>query len=278
MIIKSYSKINLTLRVNSKTRNGLHEIQTLYSWINLIDKIKIIKVKKNKEKISFKGPFAKLVKDKNNSVYRVLKKLRELNLISNYYSIEITKNIPVFAGLGGGTSNAAFILKHLVKSKINNSLLNKLKKVVGSDLKLFFKDQGFLKKLGTIIDIKKKYKFSFILIQPKIRCSTKEIYSRVKNFSVKEKFNKNVTKSKNTFLDYLSKSENDLQFIVEKKHPLIKRLLKDIKNEKGCHFSRMTGSGSVCYGLFRDQIIAKKALNKLKSKYPKFWFSLAKTV
>ena len=93
MIIKSYSKINLTLRVNSKSRNGLHEIQTLYSWINLIDIIKIIKVKKDKEKISFKGPFAKLVKDKDNSVYNLLKKLRELNLISNYYSIEITKNI-----------------------------------------------------------------------------------------------------------------------------------------------------------------------------------------
>ncbi len=278
MIIKSYSKINLTLRVNSKSRNGLHEIQTLYSWINLIDIIKIIKVKKEEEKISFKGPFAKLVKDKDNSVYNVLKKLRELNLISNYYSIEITKNIPVFGGLGGGTSNAAFILKYLLKTKINNSLLNKLKKVIGSDLKLFFKDYGFLKNLRTIIEIKKKFKFSFILIQPKIRCSTKEIYSRVKNFSLKEKFNRNIAKSKNAFLDYLSKGENDLQFIVEKKHPLIKKLLKDIKNEKGCHFSRMTGSGSVCYGLFKDQIVAKKALNNLKNKYPKFWFSLAKTV
>ncbi len=278
MIIKSYSKINLTLKVNSKSRNGLHEIQTLYSWINLIDKIKIIKVKKDKEKISFKGPFAKLVKNKNNSVYKVIKKLRELNLISNYYSIEITKNIPVFGGLGGGTSNAAFLLKYLLRSKINNSLLNKFKNVIGSDLRLFFKDQGFLKNLRTIIEVKKKYKFSFILIQPKIRCSTREIYSRVKNFSIKKKFNTSILKSKKIFLDYLSKGENDLQFIVEKKYPLIKRLLKDIKNEEGCHFSRMTGSGSVCYGLFRDQIVAKKALNKLKNKYPKFWFSLAKTV
>ena len=278
MIIKSYSKINLTLRVNSKSRNGLHEIQTLYSWINLIDIIKIIKVKKEEEKISFKGPFAKLVKDKDNSVYNVLKKLRELNLISNYYSIEITKNIPVFGGLGGGTSNAAFILKYLLKTKINNSLLNKLKKVIGSDLKLFFKDYGFLKNLRTIIEIKKKFKFSFILIQPKIRCSTKEIYSRVKNFSLKEKFNRNIAKSKNAFLDYLSKGENDLQFIVEKKHPLIKKLLKDIKNEKGCHFSRMTGSGSVCYGVFKSKKSAKAALNSIRSKYPNYWLSVAKTI
>ena len=70
----------------------------------------------------------------------------------------------------------------------------------------------------------------------------------------------------------------ELQFIAERKYPIIKRLLEDIERQKGCHFSRLTGSGSVCYGLFGDQIVAKKALNKLKSKYPKFWFSLAKTV
>ena len=51
MIIKSYSKINLTLKVNSKSKNGIHEIQTLYSWINLIDKISIVEIKKNKDKI-----------------------------------------------------------------------------------------------------------------------------------------------------------------------------------------------------------------------------------
>ena len=123
MIIKSYSKINLTLKVNSKSKNGIHEIQTLYSWINLIDKISIVEIKKNKDKIIFKGPFAKLVKNRNNTVYKLLKKLRELNLISNYYSVVITKNIPVFSGLGGGTGNAAFILKYLLKGKINKVLL-----------------------------------------------------------------------------------------------------------------------------------------------------------
>ena len=278
MVINSFAKINLTLKVNSKSKNGLHEVQTLYSWINLFDKINVTEIKKNKDRITFIGPFAKLVKKKNNTVYNLLKKLRELNLIYNYYSIVITKNIPVFSGLGGGTSNAAFILNYLLKSKINNILLNKLEKVIGTDLKLFFNNHGYLKNLRTIVSIKKKHKFCFLLIQPKIKCSTKKIYSKVKKFSAKESLNKNIIKSKIKFLDYLSKSRNDLQFIVEREYPIIKKLLKDIKNEKGCHFSRLTGTGSVCYGLFRDQIFAKKALYNLKNKYPKFWFSLAKTV
>ena len=63
-----------------------------------------------------------------------------------------------------------------------------------------------------------------------------------------------------------------------KKYPSIKKLLLSIQKERGCHISRMTGSGSVCYGLFKNQIDAKKALYNLKIKYPNFWVSFAKTV
>ena len=59
---------------------------------------------------------------------------------------------------------------------------------------------------------------------------------------------------------------------------LTKELLSSIKNEKGCYFSRMTGSGSVCYGLFNNQAVAKRAYINLKKQHPKLWFSLAKTV
>ena len=278
MFIKSYSKINLALKVNYKSKNGLHEIQSFYCWINLFDKIKINKIKKKKDIINFIGPFAKFIKKKNNTVFKLLNKLRELNLISSCYSIQVTNNIPVFAGLGGGTSNAAFILNYLLKKKIKNSLLNKFEDIIGTDLKLFSKKQGFLKDLKTIIDIKNKQTFYFVLMKPKITCSTREIYSKVKKVSKKERFNKNLVNSRNEFLNYLSKSRNDLQYIVEREYPLIKKILTEIKNEKGCYFSRMTGSGSVCYGLFKDQNDAKKALYNLKNKHPKFWLTLAKTV
>jgi len=89
---------------------------------------------------------------------------------------------------------------------------------------------------------------------------------------------KNKINPKIKFISFLSKSTNELQFIVENKYPIIKELLMNIKNEKGCYFSRITGSGSVCYGLFDNRINAKKALNNLKIKYPKFWSRVAKTV
>ncbi len=277
MVIKSYSKINLSLNVNSKRRKGLHEIQSLYCLINLFDEIKIIKTI-NKDKIIFKGPFKKFIKKDNNTVYNLLKILRKSNLISNYYSITVKKNIPVFGGLGGGTSNAAFILRHLIKDNLKKNILTSLEGTIGSDLKLFFQRQGFVKNLKTIIELNRKHNFYFVLIQPNFKCSTKKIYSKVKKFSKKVRFNKILFKNRVKFLEYLCKSRNDLQFIVERKHPIMKKLLTDIKNKKGCQISRMTGSGSVCYGLFSNKIVAKNALNKLKRIYPKFWFKLAKTV
>ena len=152
MNIKSYSKINLALKVNSKSKNGLHEIQSLYCWINLFDKITINKIKNDKDTIRFKGPFGKLV-NRDNSGSSLLKKMRELKLISNYYSITVIKNIPVFGGLGGGTSNAAFILKchpYLETNSVKNGISTSLIKLLqNSKSSLFHAFQKFIASLGS---------------------------------------------------------------------------------------------------------------------------------
>jgi 4-diphosphocytidyl-2-C-methyl-D-erythritol kinase len=278
MVLKSYSKINLSLNVNSKLRSGLHEIQSYYCLINLSDTIKISKIRKKKDKIVFKGSFSKSIKKSNNSIRNLLNLLRNFKLISNYYSVTIVKNIPVFSGLGGGTSNAAFVLKFLLKGRITKNILGKFEKLIGSDLRLFFYKQGFLENLKTIKILKKKQKLIFLLIRPNINCSTREIYSKVKRYSKKTKYSFNKINTKKNFISYISTKKNELQSIVEKKYPKIKTLLTDISIEKGCYFSRMSGSGSVCYGLFNSESNAKKAFTKIKTRYPKFWLSIAKTV
>ena len=161
MVLSSYAKINLTLKVNNKRKNNLHEIQTYFCLIDLKDKIKLIKTKEKKDKVFFNGPFSKLVNKSNNTVLNLLKFLRNLKLIKGNYFITVTKNIPVSSGLGGGTGNAACIIKYLFKKKINNKLLNSIEGKIGSDLKIFFHNQGFLKSLSSIIDFKKKTKVIF---------------------------------------------------------------------------------------------------------------------
>ena len=118
MVLSSYSKINLSLIVNSKQKSGLHNIQSYFCLINLKDKIKIKKIDEKSDKINFTGPFSKLINKKDNSIKSVLLLLRKLKLISSCYSVVVKKNIPVFAGLGGGTGNAFTVMKYVLRKKL----------------------------------------------------------------------------------------------------------------------------------------------------------------
>ena len=247
--------------------------------VNLFDKIIIKKLhKRKKDDISFIGSQSKFIKKSNNSVQKVLNLMRKDKLIHHYYSVKVFKNIPVFAGLGGGTSNAATIFNFLQKKTKKRFNLNKIINHIGTDFRLFLSSQGCLNNLKTVINFKKKHKLYFLVVYPKIRCSTKKIYSLLKKYSLKREFSQKKIRNKNYFINYLLDSKNDLQSLVEKKHPVIKRLITNINTEKGCYFSRMSGSGSACYGLFTNEKCSKVALKKLRKKYPKFWFSIAKTI
>jgi 4-diphosphocytidyl-2-C-methyl-D-erythritol kinase len=278
MILKSFSKINLSLSVNKKLKKGLHQIQSYFCLISLYDLIEIKKINGEKDIIKFTGKFAKHVDSKKNSILDTLTILREQNIITNYYSVIINKKIPVFAGLGGGTSNAVSLIKHFAKKKINKNLLNILYKKIGSDLKLFFYNQGFLKSLKIVKSFKKKHNLFFLVIYPNVISSTKYVYSKVNNYSSISNYSFNKINNKQKFIDFLINANNDLQSIVENKYPIVKKLVSEIKQKKGCYFSRMTGSGSVCYGVFISEKTTKAALIRIKLKYPNFFFSVAKTI
>jgi len=279
MKIKSFAKINLTLNVGKKLNSGLHNIQTNSILIDLHDQIKIKKNKKNKDKIIFKGPFSKSVKKNNNTILNTLKILRNLKKAVNYYDIEVKKNIPVFSGLGGGTSNSYFVLKKILKNKkIDKKTFKIIEKKVGSDIKLFHFKQVFQKNLNTIISYKKNFNLYLLLIYPYINCSTKRIYSKVKKVSKFSRLNYSNLKKIDKFLKYISRDKNDLQKIVENGHPEVTKILKNLQLQKGCCLSRMTGSGSVCYGIFKNRrstYLAAKNFNKI---FPNYWHAIAKTI
>ncbi len=279
MLIKSFSKINLTLSVNQKLKKErLHNIQSYFCLIDLFDQIEINKLKGQKDVIRFKGKFAKLINKKDNTIIKVLKILRNEKIISNFYSILVKKKIPVFSGMGGGTGNAVSLAKLLTNDNISEKLLKIFNKKIGSDFKLFFYKQGFLRNLNTVSKFRRKYKLHFLLVYPNIKSSTKLVYSKVKKNSSKDKYNFTKINEKSKFIKFLVDKNNDLQTIVENQNPVIKRLISEIKQKKGCHFSRMSGSGSVCYGVFKSERSAKSALKMIKIKYPKFWLSVAKTI
>ena len=279
-MIKSYSKINLFLKVLKKNNDGLHRIQSSVMLLQLHDNISIKKTDKNKDNIKFIGKFKKNINRKVNTISKSLSLLRKHNLINREkkYKITINKKIPVFAGLGGGTSNAVFTIKHFLKNKINEKLLRMFEEKIGSDFRLFFFKHSFQQSLKKILKFKKKYILYFVLVYPNINSSSKEVYSKVKIFNSPLKKDLSRIDSKKTYIDFIKNEKNDLQKIVETKHKKIRKILNLIKIQKNCLFSRMTGSGSVCFGVFSGRKSAKQGLITIQKKLPNCWCVLTKSI
>jgi 4-diphosphocytidyl-2-C-methyl-D-erythritol kinase len=279
-MIKSYSKINLFLKIFKKIPDGLHDIQSSAMLLDLHDRITIRSINKRRDELKFIGEFSKNINIKNNSIIKSLKLLRQYSLISKKkkYKIIVEKKIPVFAGLGGGTSNAVFLIKYFLKNKIREKLIKIFEKEIGSDFRLFFYKHTFQKNLKKVLKFKKRYTFNFILVYPNINCSTKQIYTKVNKFNLPLKNDLSKIRSKNKYLHFLQLETNDLQNIVEKKYSRIKKILNLIKLQKNCLFSRMTGSGSVCFGVFLDEKSANLSLGVIKKKFPYYRCIIAKSI
>jgi len=279
-MIKSYCKLNLFLKVTKKLNNGLHNIQSNTVLINLYDKIIISPTSNKNDKVIFKGKFKKYINKNNNSITQTLSILRKNKYIDNdkKFKIVVDKKIPTFSGLGGGTSNAAYLISYFLKKKLKNKLLKLLEKKIGSDLRLFLFKSVVQKSLFKIEERKKNFKFFFILVLPKIKCSTKIIFSKVKKYSKKIQFKSNNFKSSKKYINFLKKERNDLQQIVIKKHKKIQSILDLISAQRNCHYSRITGSGSVCYGMFTDKKSAILGMQTIKKKLPTYWSLITKTI
>ena len=279
-MLKSYAKINLFLKVLKKNNKGLHNIQSSVMLLGLHDNISLRNINKKKDYIKFIGPFKKDINKKKNTITKSLSLLRQNNLIDQKkkYKIIVNKKIPVFAGLGGGTSNAVFLIKYFLKNKLSNRLLKIFEEKIGSDFRLFFFNHSFQKNLEKILKFKNKYVFNFILVYPNINSSTKEVYKKVKKFNLPLKYDLSRIDSTAKYIKFIKNEKNDLQEIVQTKHEKIKKILDLIKSQKNCLFSRMTGSGSICFGVFSNKKSANQGLIKIKKKLPNCWCVLTKSI
>ncbi len=112
---KSHAKINLNLNVIGKTKN-LHKLQSIISLISLYDEISLRQIDSHKHKILFKGKFSKKITSRN-TIYKTLSILEKKRLLKKKYLVIIKKNIPFKSGMGGGSMNAATLIKIFMKKK-----------------------------------------------------------------------------------------------------------------------------------------------------------------
>ena len=282
--IKSYCKINLSLKVLQKLNSGYHNIISLITFCDLHDVISISRIRNLKDEISFSGKFKKGINKKSNTITKVLNLLRSIKLLENQaFKINVRKNIPHGSGLGGGSSNAADLLNYFnskMKLKLSKNKIKKLAGQIGFDALVNLKKRNtFLTgKRGEILRLNQKFKLNLLIVYPNLICLTKKIYERNRKINLSKAQSIFYIKNNKKLINLLKNENNDLEKTVIKIYPKVKKLIDCIKSQKGCYFSRITGSGSACIGIFSNMKNAIYAQKLIKLKYPKYWCAVSKTI
>tara|TARA_Y100000996_G_scaffold306379_1_gene243282 strand:- start:11156 stop:11956 length:801 start_codon:yes stop_codon:yes gene_type:complete len=247
MILYPNAKINIGLNIIEKLNTGFHKIESCFIPISLYD---IIEIHENKiNKLSLSG--IKIDGDTSeNIIFKTLNKFRS----NSKFKIHLHKNIPIGAGLGGGSSDAAFILKYLnekFKEFNYDQLLNEANKI-GSDCPFFiYNGSKYVTNTGNKFenintDLSKK---KIIIINPKISINTgtafKNILPKTPKYNLKEVLeNENIENWKK----YIKNDFEDYVFSKIKSSINIKKYLFEI----GAKFVGLSGSGSCIYGIFNE--------------------------
>jgi len=263
VLIDSYAKINLSLRVLSKRPDGYHEIETLFSTIDLHDSLKFALTKKPAVKIL--SNIAELCSE-NNLAYLISQRIRADFGIKAGLEIHIEKRIPVAAGLGGGSSNAAvtfLALRKLFQIEMDEEYMQSVAAEYGSDINFFF--IGGLAKgssRGEIItplpDLDEQ---ELLLVNPGITISSSEAYQLA---------DKEIIECPSSGLWF-----NDLEAGIRKKYHVVDNILLDLKLN-GANEFMMSGSGPTCIGRFQDKLKQRSVLKYFRSK--NMWCRIVRTL
>ena len=276
--IKSYAKLNMALNVTGRT-SKLHKIESIISFIDLYDLIYLKIINRKNHKVSFVGKFSKGI-TKKNTVLSLLKLLDQKKLLKNKkFKIKIIKNIPQKAGMGGGSMNAASLINFFISKKIikiQRKELLKLCKLIGSDVLLGINPTNtIISSNGKIKKYTQNIKFYTLIVKPNFGCSTKYIFSKVRNFS-KSKFN--FPKKSMFSPNYLKNLDNDLESIAFENYSKLKKIKSYLITISNVIFVRMSGSGSSIVAYFLSKKASIVALKQFKRKFNSHWCITSKTI
>jgi 4-diphosphocytidyl-2-C-methyl-D-erythritol kinase len=253
MVIFPNCKINLGLWVTEKLRDGYHAIETIFFPVPISDILEIIPAAGGKTEITVSG-IDVAVNQEDNICIKAWKIIDEEFHIGPV-QIYLHKQIPTGAGLGGGSSDAAFTLKalnQLFKLGLNNFKLKRFAFKLGMDCPFFIDNKpAYATGKGEVLtpvglSLSGMY---LSLVKPPVDVSTTEAYARVKPVKRSNTLNEVLSFPIETWKEKLN---NDFEYSVFAAHPEI-REIKETLYSKGALYASMSGSGSSVYGLFWEE-------------------------
>ncbi|MEO2509124.1 4-(cytidine 5'-diphospho)-2-C-methyl-D-erythritol kinase [Clostridium paraputrificum] len=268
---KAYAKVNITLDVMGKREDGYHLLKMIMQNIDIYDVITIEKIESGIE-ITCNKPYVPT--DERNLAYKAAKLFKDTFNITSGVSINIKKNIPVAAGLAGGSTDCAAVLKimnKLFQVNADNEKLMELGVKLGADVPYCI-DGGtaLCQGIGEILTPLKPFKNHIIvLVKPPFGVSTKEVYKnfdlgRVKNHPETDKV---ITYMNEDNLYEVAKNmKNLLENVTLKKHKVISSIKSEMES-LGAIKAMMSGSGPTVFAFFDDMMKAQRCYDEMKKKY-----------
>ena len=282
MAIPSYAKINLYLKIGKKLGSGYHNIQSVMQKIELSDNISLEPL--NEDKIIVESTNKEIGNEKNLA-YKAALLLKKKFKVRQGVKIFIEKNIPLEAGLGGGSSDAATALMNLNKLwglKLKEKQLIDAAAQIGSDAPFFIGENAALVEgIGDKIKrIKKSFSINIVLINPGFRVSTKWAYSAFDRQKPKIKTKADINNlvkaiEKKDIKEIANNLHNDFEPIVMKKYKIISDIKTNLLRNDALN-ACVSGSGPTVFGIFNSIYEAREAFFKIQYDYP-FVF-LTKTI
>lgn len=276
MKIRAPAKINLTLRVVGKRADGYHLLDTIMVPVSLYDEIVIRKIRPAAKKrllddlIRISCDHPEVPRGKDNIVYRAARLI--LNKFGNPQpiSIHIKKRIPVGAGLGGGSTDAAATLvglNRLFNRRLSLAALEKMALSVGADVPFFIRArparaQGIGERLSPLRGMPR---FWSVIVYPGFPVSTAWVYGNVGQKLTKPIVNTSIASSLKSIDELARRLDNDLEGVTLKRYPKLGELKQKLLHE-GALGGLMSGSGSAVFGIFASKRAAAKAFQRLRKE------------
>ena len=269
--IKSYAKINFGLQILNQREDGFHNINTIFQELDLCDTIEL---QKNNHGCEFSSNVDWLKNDNSNLCVSAWKKLSE-NYDIGGVSIKLDKKIPTGGGLGGGSSNAATIIKGLCRLYAIEPTYDELISIsmdLGADVPFFLK--GGLQSAsgigGDLTCLPGYINGTYLLVVPDFKIDTSWAYNSYKKILEGPKEEINFAKLLKRDRVPFKLFENDFESIVVPAYPEIAKIKEQLWS-CGPKFVSLSGSGSTVYGIFDDETEAKSAESLFPSSYTTFF-------
>ena len=273
--VPSYAKLNLGLFILGVRDDGFHEIETILQQIDLNDEIEVKLT--DSSQIEFSCDHPDLQEANSNLCVRAANVLKQTTGIQKGAQIYLSKTIPMGAGLGGGSSNAAVVLLCLNKLwglNLSAQELQAIASQLGSDIPFFILGgTAVATGRGNLLrPAKLTGEPTIVVVFPKISVSTKWAYKQVNlSLTIKEK---NITLASfndinYSNVDFVKSLKNEFEEIVFTEYPLLEQIKKQINQSKAIYTS-MSGSGSAIFGIFEKEEDALEVKRFFQNEYPTF--------